>query len=163
LRGEVLGAWVPIFVIQVVMTILALIAYSMSGAPPVSDLSGEWVYAIAAASLLVLPGIALASIALQNAMVILFPAWVALGTTRSRGFEASGQRILMLFGTLFVMTLIALPAAASGGAATWLLYAALGPMSLLIGGAIAGAWMVVETWVGCWFLGGVLDRIDPST
>jgi hypothetical protein len=93
----------------------------------------------------------------------MFPAWVALGNTRARGFEASGQRILTLFGTLFALCVVALPAAASGGTLAWLLSPRIGPACLPIGAAVAAAWMVAEVWFACRLLGGLVDRLDPST
>ena len=161
--GEVLGAWVPLAAIQCIALALASGAYGFAGAPGVEEVSGAWVCAIGAAALLLLPGLSLAAVALQNGLVLLFPAWVALGHGRARGFEASGQRILTLVGTMFMLTLFALPAIASGAAVAWALSRPLGPMCLLVGGAIASGWIVFEVVLGCRFMGKVLDRIDPST
>jgi hypothetical protein len=135
----------------------------MSGAPSVGKVPVPWLFAGAGGALLLLPAVALVAVALQNALVVLFPAWVALGNSRARGFEASGQRILTLFGTVFALGVVALPAAASGGGVTWLLAPHIGPASLVFGAAVASAWMIVEVWFACRLLGGVVDRLDPST
>jgi hypothetical protein len=64
---------------------------------------------------------------------------------------------------MFVLGVFALPAIASGGAVAWALSRPLGPMCLLVGGAIAGGWIVFEVVLGCRFMGKTLDRLDPST
>ena len=107
--------------------------------------------------------VTLVAVALQNALVVLFPAWVQLGNSRARGFEASGQRILTLFGTLFTLAVVALPAVASGGLLAWVLSAGLGPWCLVPGGVVAAGWMALEAVVACRLLGRALDRLDPST
>jgi hypothetical protein len=135
----------------------------MSGAPVVSGITVGWLFVVGAAAGLVLPGLTLVAVALQNALVVIFPAWVALGTSRARGFEASGQRILTLFGTLFALIVVALPAAASGGVASWLLAPHMGPACLIVGAAIATGWMIAEVAFACRLLGGFVDRLDPST
>jgi hypothetical protein len=127
------------------------------------EIKQGWVYFSGAAGLLVLPAVTLAAVTLQNAMVVVFPAWVSLGNSRARGFEASGQRILTLVGSVIALSLIILPAAASGGVATWLLAPHLGPACLLVGAVIAAAWMWGEVVIGCRLLGGLVDRLDPST
>lgn len=161
--GEVLGSWTALAVIQVFTIVIAEFALWMSQADAVNGLPMAWLYAIGAAGLLVLPGLTLVAVALQNALVVMLPAWVALGNSRARGFEASGQRILTLFGTLFVMSVVVLPAAASGGVAAWLLSSHVGPFCLVVGALIAAGWMWGEVAIACRLLGGLVDRLDPST
>jgi hypothetical protein len=179
----VLGAWIVLALIQLASILLAGFGLAMSGATRVEEWTVSWIFGGLACALVVLPAFTLVAVALQNALVVLFPAWVQLGNSRARGFEASGQRILTLFGTLFTLTLVALPAVASGGVLAWVLAGALGPLCLLPagvvaaggvgrvllplclfpGGAVAAGWMVLEVVVGCRLLGRALDRIDPST
>ena len=161
--GEVLGCWSVLAAIQLGTLGLAMFALAMSGTPGFGGIGVGWLFAAAAGGLLVLPGLTLVAVALQNALVVVFPAWVALGNSRARGFEASGQRILTLFGTMFALAVVALPAAASGGVATWLLSGPIGPASLIVGAVIAGGWMLAEVALVCRLLGGVLDRLDPAT
>jgi hypothetical protein len=161
--GEVLGSWTALAAIQVLMILVGAFALGMSGTPAVGGIAVRWLFAGGGAAFLLLPGLTLVAVALQNALVVVFPAWVALGNSRARGFEASGQRILTLFGTLFALSVVALPAAASGGVAAWLLSPHVGPVCLLVGAAIALAWMIAEVAFVCRLLGGVLDRLDPST
>jgi hypothetical protein len=161
--GEVLGSWTALAAIQVSTIALGAFALWMSGAPSVGQVTAAWLFAGGGAALLLLPALTLVAVCLQNALVVLWPAWVALGNSRARGFEASGQRILTLFGTLFALCVVALPAAASGGTLAWLLAPRIGPVCLLLGAVVASAWMVFEVWLACRLLGGVVDRLDPST
>lgn len=161
--AEVLGSWIVLAVIQVMTIAIGSFALAMSGAPTVGGVVVTWLFAGGGAAFFLLPGLTLVAVALQNALVVLFPAWVALGNGRTRGFEASGQRILTLFGTLFALCVVALPAAASGGVAAWLLAPHVGPACLVFGAAIALAWMIAEVAFVCRLLGRVLDRLDPST
>jgi hypothetical protein len=161
--GEILGPWAALAAIQILMLAIGAFALLMSRAPSVQGISVGWLFAAGGAACLVLPGLTLVAVAIQNALVIFFPAWVALGTSRARGFEASGQRILTLFGTLFALGVTALPAAASGGVASWLLSPHVGPACLIPGAVIAAAWMIAEVMFACRLLGRMFDRLDPST
>src|SRR5207247_2597184 len=53
----------------------------------------------------------------QNAAVLLFPAWVSVGRDRAVGLEATGQRILMTAGSMVVLVVALVPAIVVGGIA----------------------------------------------
>ena len=161
--AEVIGSWSVLAALQWIMIAVGAFALAMSGAKLVDEVPMQWYFAGAAAAVFVLPALTMVATAVQNAVVVVFPAWVQLGNSRARGFEASGQRILTMFGTMFVLSLTALPAAASGGVASWLLAPALGPWCLLPGALIAAGWMVAEVAFACRLLGRLVDRLDPST
>jgi hypothetical protein len=161
--GELLAPAVTLAAIEIAALLVGAGALLTSGGAGRWDLTPSWWLAIAGAGIVVLPALSMASIVLQNALVLLFPAWVSLGNTRARGFEASGQRILTLFGTVFVLGVVALPAAAIGGLVAWALAAPLGPASLVGGAVVTGGTMVGEVMIACRLLGRMLDRLDPST
>jgi hypothetical protein len=163
LLAEIVGSWVVLAGIQWLTLLLAGFAFLMSGAGDVEGVQAPWVLWALASALIVLPAFTLVATAVQNALVVLFPAWVQLGNSRARGFEASGQRILTLFGTTITLSLFALPAAVIGGFITWFLSRAMGPAALLPGGIAAAVCMVAEVLIGCRLLGKLLDRLDPST
>jgi hypothetical protein len=161
--GEILGPSIALAAIEVLLLGVASFTLWMSRAPFVEGIPVAWLFAGAAAACLVLPPLTLVAVTVQNALVVMFPAWVSLGNSRVRGLEASGQRILTLFGTLAALTLSALPAAVSGGIAATLLAPSLGPACLFPGAVIAAGWMVAEVAFACRLLGTLFDRIDPST
>ncbi|MEO6463279.1 MAG: hypothetical protein ABIP29_09405, partial [Candidatus Eisenbacteria bacterium] len=167
--GELLAPWLVLAFLQTFLLVVAMGSLIFSGTTSLARLGFEdvpavgWVLATFLAALLLLPTLTLAQVALQNAIVLVFPAWVALGNSRARGFEASGQRMLTLFGSAAVLAVGTLPAVVTGGVVTWLLTEALGATSLVLGAVVATAWMVAEVAVVARYLGGVLDRLDPST
>ncbi len=161
--GEILGSWIALAALQWLMVLLGMFALVMSGATSIGQVSAPWLFAAGGAAIVVLPALTLVAVALQNALVVIFPAWVQVGNNRGRGFEASGTRVLTLFGTLFALSVVALPAAASGGIAAWLLSPLIGPACAIVGAVIAAAWMLAEVAFACRLLGGLLERLDPAT
>jgi hypothetical protein len=161
--SEILGSWSALAALEVGLIGIGAIALLLSRAPGIEKVATPWLFTGGGAALFLLPGVTLVAVGLQNALVVLFPAWVALGNSRARGFEASGQRILTMFGTMFALGVVALPAAASGGVAAWLLAPHVGPYCLIVGALIAAAWMLAEVAFACRLLGGLVDRLDPST
>jgi len=100
----------------------------------------------------------------QNAAVLLFPAWIGVGRDRAVGLEATGQRILMTAGSMIVLVVALVPAGLAGGitglgahaaglTTLWTL-----PLGSLVGSGVVG----FEGALAVHFLGGVFDRIDPA-
>ncbi len=168
-RGELLGPWVVLTAIELAALGAAAIALAWVGSAAVGALGLEripsvsWWFAALLGAALLLPALTGIQLTLQNGLVLLFPAWVSLAHSRARGFEASGQRMLTLFGSVIVLALCALPAAVSGAVAMWLLAGPMGAPAIVIGAAIAAGWLVIEVWWATQFLGRLLDRLDPST
>ncbi len=168
-RGELLGPWVVLTAIELGALASAAIGLAWVGTVAVGALGFEsipsvsWWFAALFGAALLLPALTGIQLTLQNAIVLMFPAWVALANSRARGFEASGQRMLTLFGSVIVLLICAIPAAASGAVAMWLLAGTIGAPAIVVGAAIAAAWLMFETWWATRFLGRLLDRLDPST
>ena len=169
LWGEILAPWSVLAFLQSFLLAVALGALLLNGTTGLVQLGIEdvpavgWVLASFFAGGLLLPALTLAQVTLQNAIVLIFPAWVELGNSRARGFEASGQRILTLIGSAVALAITVFPAVLAGGLMTFLLARPVGATSLVLGAAVAAAWIVAEVAVGIRLLGRVLDRLDPST
>jgi hypothetical protein len=167
--AELLAPWLVLAFLQTFLLVVAMGALVFSGTTGLAKLGFEnvpavgWVLSTFIAGMLLLPALTLAQIALQNAIILVFPAWVALGNTRARGFEASGQRMLTLFGSAAVLTVCTLPALIAGAVMTWLMAGPVGATALVLGAAVAAAWIVAEVAVAARYLGRVLERLDPST
>jgi hypothetical protein len=161
--GEILAPTLVLATLEVVAIVAGMIVLAMSGTSAIGTFTRAWWISIGVSAALVLPALSLASVALQNALVLLFPAWVSVGNSRARGFEASGQRLLTLFGTVVFLSLIGLPAAVAGGVLSWLLLAPLGALCLVPGALVASAWIVVEIAIACRALGKLFDKLDPSS
>jgi hypothetical protein len=168
-RAEILGSWLVLTGIELAALAGAAIGLAWAGTSALGVLGLEsippaaWWFAGLLSAALVLPAVTSIQLGLQNALVLLFPAWVALANSRARGFEASGQRMLTMLGTAIVLAVCLLPAAVSGGVAAWLLTGPIGAAALVVGAAVAAGWLYVEVWWATRYLGGLLDRLDPST
>ena len=103
-----------------------------------------------------------ASLAIQNAVALLFPSWVRLGAgSRPGGVEAMGQNVLSTALAMIVLTLLLLVPVALGGAAVYALRDILGRPAYALGllGAIAllgGELAMVVRWMG-----EVFERTEP--
>jgi ABC-2 type transport system permease protein len=100
----------------------------------------------------------------QNAAVLLFPAWVTVGRNRAVGLEAAGQRILMTAGSLVALTVALVPAVILGGLIGAAVRAAgLGTVAAASVGAVAGSGVVAfELALAIHLLGDVFDRLEPG-
>src|SRR4029077_7881276 len=100
----------------------------------------------------------------QNAAVLLFPAWVTIGRNRAMRREATGQRIRMTAGSLVVLSGALLPAVILGGLVGAAVQAAgVDTAGTASAGAVAGSGVVVfEVALAVHLLGDVFDRLEPG-
>jgi hypothetical protein len=161
--GEILGPSLVLAALEVAAIVAGLLVLGMSGTKTIGSLTRVWWVSIGVSAALVLPALSLASVALQNALVLLFPAWVSVGNSRARGFEASGQRLLTLTGTVVFLTVIGLPAGLAGGVLSWALSGPLGALCLVPGALLAALWIVITIAVACRAMGKLFDKLDPSS
>jgi hypothetical protein len=115
------------------------------------------------ALMIVAPAFDLTAVLLQNAAVLLFPGWVAIGAARARGVEAMGQRILTLAMSLIALVVVAVPAVLIGGVVFLLGSGSLGPWSLVPAAVVVATVFVAEAGLGIAALGKVYGRLDPSS
>jgi hypothetical protein len=118
--------------------------------------------ALAATAMIVLPAITLLGLLVQNAVALLFPAWVESGAAPPRGIEAIGQRLLTLVGTLLAVSLALVPAAVAAALAFPILHRSVGgpawPIVALLGAAVVAG----ESAAAFAALGRAFDRFDPG-
>lgn len=112
----------------------------------------------------VLPAVTLGGLFVQNAAVVLFPAWLPPEGERVRGLEAIGQRLLTLAGTMVVLLVGMLPAALVAALVGFGLdrLLELGVWSLAWAGPAAAAVLVGEVALGVVGLGHAFDQLDVS-
>jgi hypothetical protein len=124
---------------------------------------GEWWWPGGFALAVLLPAVSLAGLFVQNAAVVLFPAWVPADTgERARGLEAMGQRLLTMMGSLVVTLVGLMPAAVVAMLVGFPLSSVLGPWALPLAGLAAAGVLVGEVWLGVIALGPVFERLDVS-
>jgi hypothetical protein len=116
------------------------------------------------AALAAVPAVVLVLLLVQNAAVLLFPAWTTIGPDRATGFEAMGQRILVFVGTAFALVIAVLPATIVGSAFAILVHT-LGAgtgWTVAVWSVIGSVVLVFECYLGAMLLGPVLERLEPS-
>lgn len=157
--AEVLAPGVLLAVMQL---FLLLLAVGMAvGAP------GKWGAQLWVAGALglapLLPALAIGGVFVQNAAVVLFPAWLPADGERARGIEALGQRLLTLAGALVVLLGGLLPAAIVAALVGFALYGLLDVWALPCAGLVAAAGLALEVGLGVMALGRAFDRMDVSS
>lgn len=159
--GEV-GAPVAVLTAFVWASLIGAVAvtWSNSRLPPIGDRVAYLVGALA-----VVPGVLLVLVLVQNAAVLLFPAWVTVGPQRATGLEATGQRLLMMIGALLALVLAVIPSGlvGVGAGAAGVGLGLSGAWAIALGAVVGAALLGVEGWLTIQLLGGVFERLDPST
>jgi hypothetical protein len=108
------------------------------------------------------PALSLGGVLVQNAAAVLVPGWVSAGRERTGGPEAMGMRMLVLLGNLIALSVAAIPAAMTGGAAGVVLWGFISWAALPIASAIATLTIAIEAAVAIALLGRAFDRYDVS-
>ena len=117
----------------------------------------------ALAAAVLAPGLIAVQLVLHNGLAILFPAWAAIGASRSRGLDAFGQRLLMMAGIIVTLALSLLPGLVAGGAvgyALYLLATSASSVIILVPAVVVLAVMLGECWLASEWLGRVFERTD---
>lgn len=110
----------------------------------------------------VLPALGLAGLFVQNAAVVLLPAWIPADSERARGVEALGQRLLTLVGTLVVTFLGLLPAAVVALLVGYPLFTVMGRWAAPLAGLVVAGALFAEVALGVALLGRAFERLDVS-
>jgi hypothetical protein len=155
-RGELL--WPGALITAVAWTLIAF-ATILSGAL-FARLGTPLRVSLGLAAATLAPGLAFAQLAIHNGMALLFPAWVALGSQRARGFDAMGQRIVTLAGSWLALLVMALPGAVAGGIVWFALSLFVGSAALIPAAAVCSGLLLVEVLVMTELLGPAYERLD---
>jgi hypothetical protein len=159
--GEVLAPAVMLAAAQWVMVVVALIVSPSEFHSRPVPLAMRLGVAVSAA--IVLPFIDLIAMLIPNGSVLFFPAWFQLGREGPRGFETTGQQIILAFGQMLVLLVSLLPA---GMAFCALFFGGsffIGNFAGILMGAIAAAIVLAgEAALGIKLLGGAFERLDLS-
>jgi hypothetical protein len=144
---------------------LPLLAAGIAAGLVGETLAGDYGTALLlmACGILVLPVLNALATMIQNALVLMFPAWSRIGDERAPGFEQFGQQIITFLGTLILLLLALVPPALVGAlAAGVVLLAGAGPIAAaVVGLAVGTAGGLAEVLLAIGVLGRVFDRLDP--
>ena len=162
-RGQVLA---PTVVVTAVAWLLLLTAGFLGGGLTQGSREGSAFAAhrvsFLAAGIVLAPAVILSQVVVQNGLAVLFPAWVAVGASRSRGIDAMGQRLLMIAGMLFALGVSLIPGVVAAVAFAFVAYQVTGVILILLPAFIVALAVAGECWLAVEGLGRVLDRTDPS-
>ena len=162
IRGEVLA---PAVIVTATAWLLLLAAAILGAGPrPVSREGVIWASraSLFGAAFLLAPAIILSQVVVQNGLAVLFPAWVAVGASRSRGIDAMGQRMLLLAGMLLALVVSLVPGIVVAGMFAVAAYLVTGAVMVVAPALIVSVVVLAECWLAIEGLGRVLDRTDPS-
>jgi hypothetical protein len=143
--------------VQMVLVIIAYVAMLVSRIEPVSANVRVALLIAAPFAVVALNG---ALITIQNAMAVLFPAWVRLGPAVTTGVEALGQNVLATMASLLSLGL-ALVIPVFGAWVTVYLLGEPPAASLALIIVLAAIVLGGETYVAMRLLGGALARAEP--
>ena len=121
-----------------------------------------WRVSGAVAAALIAPGLISAQFLIHNAAAVVFPAWVPLGTSRPRGIDAMGQRLIMFAAVLIGLVLLMAPGAIAGGVIGFAFWRLTGPVVLIPAAAVCTAVVLIEVLAVTEALGPVYERLDVS-
>ncbi len=157
--AEVTGSTLVLTAVQLALLGLAYLAFLGNPDTPLTLM--ERTLGLVAA-VVYLPPINYASMLIQNAGSILFPAWVRTGPERPGGVEALGQNMLLIAVHAGALALVLAGPAIAATGVYYLLRPVLGGWAELGRAATGVSLLVMEASLLVRWLGGVLDRTDPT-
>jgi ABC-2 type transport system permease protein len=111
----------------------------------------------------IIPMLNLITLQIPNAAVLLFPAWFQVGKEGPQGIEATGQRIVFMFGSLLAFIVVLIPAGIVFGIVFALTKLFLGWMlAVPIASVAAAVALGGEAALGIMLLGLLFERFDLS-
>ena len=161
-RGEVLAPTVLLSaIVWILMTAVLLLSTRVTFDMHLAfDERASWTIAM----MFLATGVILVEVVVQNALAILFPAWMDLSATSSRGMEVMGQRVLAAGGLILAVGLSLVPAIGVAAVVSVALraFTSVGTVLVLVSAAAASLTLVLESAVVVAALGRVIDRTDAS-
>lgn len=156
--GEILA---PAAILTAVQWALLLLLAGLMVIPLAADglsaMPAVWLVVAA----LVAPGWNALALLIPNAAVLLFPGWFHTRADAPQGIEVTGQRLLLLFGQLAIISLTIVPAGVAFAAGFFLMQVlgadAVAPVA---GAGLAAVMLGVEVCLGVWLVGRLFDRFD---
>jgi ABC-2 type transport system permease protein len=159
-RGEVMA---PVVVLSVLVGALVGVAAILIDVGP----GGEHLpfldrvsYALAIVSLAC--GLIAVQVVGQNALALMFPAWVRIGPARPGGVEAMGQRVVLMAISFLVLMIALIPAAIAAALVGFALSLVMTGPPVVLPSLVALGVLLVECWLVTTLLGQVLERTDLS-
>jgi hypothetical protein len=158
--GQILA---PALVLAGAQWLLLLFATTFASSSSFHELTLQRRLAIGAGAAVLLPALDLVLLQIPNAATLLFPAWFQSGKDAPQGIEATGQRIILMLGSLLACVISLIPAVVIFAIVFVLLQTAAGPFVAFPPAALAAALVLVaEAAGGILLLGWLFERFDFS-
>jgi hypothetical protein len=159
--GEILAPVTALAAAQWLLLTIAFLAFP--GTFHHQPISAIMRLSVALAAALLLPLVDFIALLLPNGAALLFPAWVQLGKDASRGFETTGQQLILMIAQMLVMTLGLAPAAIAFVVVFWPVSHFISAVPGVLLAALAAALVLAcEAVLAVKVLGGVFERFDSS-
>lgn len=159
LRGEIV--W-PAMIVTLVAWAFGATALLLSLASesriPFASRGAAWL-----AFLFLIPGVVLAQYTVHNAIAVIFPGWVPLGSSRPRGVDAAGQRMIVLAASWGAMIVALVPGVAVTAALSWIMRPLVGPWAFSAGSLVTTLCVFGEMLLVTRALGPVYERLDVTS
>jgi hypothetical protein len=159
MTGQVLSSTIVLTALQLLLGGAGLLALVLSGQV---GLPGRQVAVLGAVGLVVVGGVNLVALCIQNGAALLFPSWVRT-EIHPGGIEQMGQHLLTAGISLVLLLVAAVGPGMLGAGATYLLRPSIAWWALVPGGLLAAAGLGLEGFLLLDWLGGRFERLDPST
>jgi hypothetical protein len=158
--GQILA---PAMVLGGAQWLLLLFAITFMSSSTIPELTVQRRLAVGAGAAVLLPALDLVLLQIPNAATLLFPAWFQSGKDAPQGIEATGQRIILMFGSLLACVISLIPAGIVFAIVFLLLKAAAGVFVAFAPAAFAAALVLAaEAAGGILLLGWLFERFDFS-
>ena len=159
--GELLGPAIILTAIQWLLVGVGVVICSRSQIPL---LAGWGSLAFGSGIAVIAPMINLVTLQVPNSAVLLFPAWFQPAKEGPQGIEATGQRIILVIGQLFVFFVALVPAILACVGVLMLLTPVFSLTIAFPFASFAAALVLAgEAVLGFFLLGRVFDRFDISS
>ena len=158
MSGQVFSSAIVLTALELVLSTCGLTALAFAGEGP---LTGIQLIVFVAVGMLVIAGLNLVSLCIQNGAALFFPTWVR-SSIRPGGIEQVGQQLLTSGIAFLLLLLAALGPALVAGGAGYLLRPALNAWALVPAGLLAAAGLTLEGFLLLDWLGSRFERTDPT-
>ena len=106
-------------------------------------------------------GAVVLQLVVQNALALMFPAWIAGRQSLGAGIEGMGQRMVLMVGGMLVSLVFAVPAATAAAIVGGVAYFMSAPAGVITGSVAGILCLAAECWVATIWLGRLFERMSP--
>lgn len=157
--GEVLA---PAALLAIAQWAFLALTVLLGGVPEIPGGTSARVAAIAGAAIAG-PALSLLGVAIQNAVVIVFPDWNRTPIERSRGPELIGMQLMILMANFVALAVLVLPGAALGAGLMYLAWDRMGVTSAPIAAVLIAFTTFGEVVILSAVFGRIFDRLEVTS